>query len=281
MHLQPDAVPGRVEEAVLQDLALLLVQLGLVAVLVEEVADEAMDVAALHARLDRGDGEVERLLREPVELAELVGGRADREGAREVGEAGRLAVPWEEVEEDDVVGGDRARAAVVTGRRLRAVRDHELLGRGAVLAERALDLELDPLARERLAVEDERAVAAVGAAQHVDADLLPGLDGAAGPPDPLELEARSSRDGARRRRAGLPRARSRSTAGTSACPSGKVVGVAARSTTERRQPFSHSSRSNAYESSPRLTSSSEPDVLEREHLQIGAELAARGPPRAS
>ena len=116
--------------------------------------------------------------------------RADREGAREVGEAGGLAVAREEVEQDDVVRGDRARAAVVPGRRLRAVRDDELLGGGAVLAEHPLDLELDPLAGERLAVEDEHAVAAVGAAQHVDADLLAGLDRAAGAADPLELDAR-------------------------------------------------------------------------------------------
>ena len=133
---------------------------------------------------------LERLLGEPVELAELVGGGADREGTREVGETGGFAVPREEVEQDDVLRSDRARAAVVTGRRLRAVRDHELLGGRTMLAEHPLDLELDPLAGERLAVEDEHAVAAVGAAQHVDARLLAGLHGATGAPDPLELEAR-------------------------------------------------------------------------------------------
>ena len=69
VHLEADAVAGRVEVAVHEHLALLLVQLRLVAVLVEEVADLAVDVAALHAGLDGGDGEVERLLREPVVLA--------------------------------------------------------------------------------------------------------------------------------------------------------------------------------------------------------------------
>ena len=136
VHLQPDAVAGRVEEPVLQHLALLLVQLRLVAMLVEEVADEAMDVAASHARLDGRHGEVERLLREPVVLAELVGRRADRERACEIGEARRLAVARKQVEQHDVVRADRAGAAVVPGRGLRAVRDHELLGGGAVLAER-------------------------------------------------------------------------------------------------------------------------------------------------
>ena len=140
------------EVAVDERLALLLVQLRLVPVLVEEVADLPVDVAALHARLDGGDRKVERLLREPVVLAQLVGRGAERERAREVRVAGRLAVAREEVEEDDVVGGDRAGAAVVADRGLRAVRDDELLGGGAVLAERALDLELDPLAGERLAV---------------------------------------------------------------------------------------------------------------------------------
>ena len=122
-------MPGRVEVAVDEGLALLLVQLRLVPVLVEEVADQPVDVAALDARLDGGDREVERLLREPVVLAQLVGGGAERKRAREVGVAGGLAVSREEVEEDDVVGGDRARAAVVADRRLRAVRDDELVGR--------------------------------------------------------------------------------------------------------------------------------------------------------
>ena len=72
-------------------------------------------------------------------------------------------------------------------RGLRAVRDDELLGRGAVLAERALDLQLDPLAGERLAVEGERAVRARGAAQQLDADRDPCLDGPAGAADPGEL----------------------------------------------------------------------------------------------
>ena len=72
-------------------------------------------------------------------------------------------------------------------RGLGAVRDDELLGRSAVLAEGALDLELDPLAGERLAAERERPVRAGGAAQHLDADGDAGLDRAAGTADPGQL----------------------------------------------------------------------------------------------
>jgi hypothetical protein len=158
VHLETDAVTGRMEVAVDERLALLLVQLRLVAVLVEEVAHHPVDVAALHTGLDRGHGHVQRLLREPVVLTQLVGRRAERERSREVRVAGRLAIAREEVEEDDVVGGDRARAALVADGCLHTVRDDDLVGSGAVLAERALDLEFDPLAGERLAVAHQRTV---------------------------------------------------------------------------------------------------------------------------
>ena len=72
-------------------------------------------------------------------------------------------------------------------RGLRAVRDDELLGGGAVLAEGPLDLELDPLAGERLTVERERPVRAGRGAQQLDADGDTGLDGAAGAADPGQL----------------------------------------------------------------------------------------------
>ena len=72
-------------------------------------------------------------------------------------------------------------------RGLGPVRDDELLRGGAVLAERALHRELDPLAGQRLAVERERAVRARGAAQQLDAGSDAGLDGAARSTDPGEL----------------------------------------------------------------------------------------------
>ena len=55
-------------------------------------------------------------------------------------------------------------------RGLRAVRDDELLGGDPVCAEDPLDRELDPLARQRLAVEHERPVR-VGVSQHVASDV--------------------------------------------------------------------------------------------------------------
>src|SRR4029453_18676249 len=55
VDLEADAVTGRMEVTVDESLAFLLVQLRLVAVLVEEVADLAMDVASFHARLERFD----------------------------------------------------------------------------------------------------------------------------------------------------------------------------------------------------------------------------------
>ena len=157
VHLEPDAVAGGVVEAVPEHLRLGLVELRLVAVLVEEVADRDVDRAAAHARRDGSDREVERLPREPVELRDLVRRRADRERAREVREAARLAIAREEVEEDDVVRGDRARAHVVADRGLAAVGDDELVRGRAVVAERPLDGLLDPLARELLPVEHELA----------------------------------------------------------------------------------------------------------------------------
>ena len=113
----------------------------------------------------RGDRAVERLLAELVPLEQLVGGRADDEHARHVGEAARVAVAREEVEADRLVGRDRAGAHVVADGRLRAVRDDELVREGAVGGERLLDRELDPLAGELLAVEHQAAVLALGAAR--------------------------------------------------------------------------------------------------------------------
>ena len=101
--------------------------------------------------------------------------------------AGRLAVAREEVEEDDVVGGDRARPAVVPDRGLGAVGDDELVCGGAVLAEHALDLELDPLAGQRLAAQREHAVRARRGPQQRDAGGYSLLDRAARAADARQL----------------------------------------------------------------------------------------------
>src|SRR5829696_1297098 len=96
VDLEPDAVAGSVEEAVEEHLTLGLVQLRRVAVLVEEVADEAMDLETRDAGPDRAEREVERLPRERVELLELGRRRTDGERAREVGVTGGIAVAREE-----------------------------------------------------------------------------------------------------------------------------------------------------------------------------------------
>ena len=123
---------------------------------------------------------------EPVVLRELVGRRAERERPREVGVAA-----------DSRSRGKRSKRTTSSEaigpeppswpRRLRAVRDDELLRGRPVLAEGALDLELDPLAGERLAGERERPVRARGAAQQLDADGDSRLDGATGSSDPRQL----------------------------------------------------------------------------------------------
>ena len=63
----------------------------------------------------------------------------------------------------------------------------KLVGGRAVLAEDALDLELEPLARERPAVEDEQAVACLGAAEQLASRVERGLATLLRPPQTVEL----------------------------------------------------------------------------------------------
>src|SRR5207248_11803757 len=73
-----------------------------------------------------------------------------------------------------IVRQDRTGAHVMSDRRLLAVRDAELVGDRSVLAEDALYRHLEPLARERLAVEHERAVHRC-VAEHLPRDVERGL----------------------------------------------------------------------------------------------------------
>src|SRR5438034_593998 len=84
VYLEPDAVAERVVEAVPEHLAGLLGQKRREAVLLEDVAGEAVQVLAGDAGLDGRNGAVERLAAELVVLDQLVGGLADDEGARHV-----------------------------------------------------------------------------------------------------------------------------------------------------------------------------------------------------
>ena len=74
MHLEADAVPEAVEEALVERLAGLLRPLRRLARLLEDVAGDVEELASVHAGLDRLDGAVERLLDEPVPLDDLLVG---------------------------------------------------------------------------------------------------------------------------------------------------------------------------------------------------------------
>src|SRR5438067_7819355 len=169
-----DAVAEAVEEAVLHHLPGRLRQLGWIAVRGEELARDLEERAPVDARLDGCDDAVERLLAQHVPLAQLIGDLADDVGARHVGVDAGLAVLREEIEGDRLARQDRAVAAFVTDRRLRTVRDDELVGVRTMLAEDALDLGLDALRRERLAAELERPVHA-RAAEQLARDVERGL----------------------------------------------------------------------------------------------------------
>ena len=187
VHLEPDAVAERVEEAVDEHLALVLVQLRRVAVLVEEVADRRW------MSLPLTPGVTAATARSSASFASRWHSASSSDGSPS--ENVRV---MSEKQADSRSRGKRSKtttsseaiapgAAVVADRRLRAVRDDELVAAAAVVGERALDLELEPLAGERLAAEREHAVRALGRPQQLDADRDAGLDGAAGTADPLEL----------------------------------------------------------------------------------------------
>src|SRR5581483_5854602 len=177
VHLEPDAVAERMEEAVLEHLSRRLRPLRRVTVLLEELAGDVEERAAVHARLRGRDDTVERLLAERVPLAQVRMYVADDVGAGHIGVHAALAVARGEVERHGLARQDRAVPSLVAYRRLRAVRDDELVGVGAVLAEDALELDLDPLGRERRTLEHEGPVHG-RAAQQLAADVERRLGGA-------------------------------------------------------------------------------------------------------
>src|SRR6185312_11975599 len=84
VYLQSDAVAEAVVEAVLEHLAVALVQTGRIALLVEALAGQHVDVAAGDARLDRRERPLEDLVDQLVVRSELVGRLADDEGSGHV-----------------------------------------------------------------------------------------------------------------------------------------------------------------------------------------------------
>src|SRR4051812_21985336 len=187
VHLEPDAVAEAVEETVLQHLPRLLRELRREAVLVEELADRPVQLAARDSGLDPRHRQLERLRAQVLVADELRVGGADDEGPRHVRVAAGLAVAREEVEDDRLARRDRAVAHLVADRGLGAVRDDELLRGDAVRAERVLDGELQALAGQRLAVEHEARPVRLGAPQQVARRGHAGLRAPLRPADAGEL----------------------------------------------------------------------------------------------
>src|SRR5262249_21488372 len=158
VNLEADAVPEAVEEAVLEHLAVTLVQTGGIARLVEEFRDEHVDVTARDARLDGLAGALECLEDQRVVGDELLGRLAHREGSGHVRVARGLPVARPEVENDRLARLDLAGTHLVADRSLGAVGDDELLAEQVQVGEPLLDGHLDALAGQPLAVEDEHAV---------------------------------------------------------------------------------------------------------------------------
>ena len=163
-----------VEEPVLQHLARLLVQLRLVTGALEDVADELVEGAAVRAGLHFGGRAVECFLHEPVPLLHFAGRLTDDVRARHVGVAAGLLVLREQVENDGLVSVDLARAHVVADGGLRPMGDDHAARFDIVVGEDVLDRALEPLARQRLAVDLEPAVLA-RAAQELARGVEPGL----------------------------------------------------------------------------------------------------------
>jgi carboxypeptidase Taq len=187
VDLEADTVPEPVVEAVPEHFSFGLRELCRKAPLGEELGDEAVDSAPVRTRLDLRDRELERLPTETVPLSNLVRDVADRERTREIRIAGGFKVDREEIEQDDVVRGDLAGARVVADRRLRPVGDDHLLGERPMREEHGLDALLHELARQRLAVDRQDAVRAVGAAKEIARDPDTCLGSLLRTPDPCEL----------------------------------------------------------------------------------------------
>jgi len=162
VHLEAEAMAGAVEEA---DGALGRV-LGLVAAGREDLDALGVDTAAVDAgadRLERGelrgaDGGDERALG--------VAGLAAEKGARHVPVVTGFADPREDIDDDQLVGAQRTRAALVRVARLVAAGGDGVERDRAGLDARGLDRDLQALAGERAALVDEAAAPDLAGAEH-------------------------------------------------------------------------------------------------------------------
>ena len=146
VHLEPDAVAERVEEALLERLALDLRALR------REARPPrpgrrprrrrtcAGRRPAGSRRARRSSHSRQRRCHSAISAGDV----ADDERASHVGEARRLGVARPEVDDDRLAGAQLPLAEVMADRRLRPVRDDEDVGGGAVLEERRRDRRLEP-----------------------------------------------------------------------------------------------------------------------------------------
>ena len=102
----------------------------------------------------------------------------------------RLSILRPEVDDDRLSGRDRPRAHLVADSALAAVGDDHLVGDAAVRREDVADLLLDPLDRERLAVEHEHVAARVGVPEQLARPVHRRLGRALGPADAVQLNVR-------------------------------------------------------------------------------------------
>ncbi len=136
-----------------------------------------------------GENELVRLDRQPVPFRDLVRNLADDERPAHVGEARRLGVSRPEVDHDRLAGAELPVTQVMPDRRLRSVRDDELVGGGSVGHELGGDRLLDELDGQRVPVELEHPLV-VGS----------GVGAEARPPQPSRPRRRPEPGGSRRAR---------------------------------------------------------------------------------
>ena len=119
VHLESDAVPETVEEALLQHLPGHLRKLGLEALGLEELADRPMRLGAPDPGADGRIGEVEPLANERVIADELLGRLAQAEGAGHVRVTAGGGIAREEVDDDRLALADRPGSRLVADGRVR------------------------------------------------------------------------------------------------------------------------------------------------------------------
>ena len=175
-----------------------------VAVALVEVADRAVEVAAVDAGADGAAGELERLPRVRVPLAISAPGvptanvrvMSEKQAlSRSCGKRSKTTWSSFAIRPEPVSWPTAACGAV---------RDDEVVAAAAVLGEHAPSQLREALARERLAVDHAPAVARLRPREQLGDRGHAGLGRALRAPDPRRAPARSSRAGGRRRSAGRP-----------------------------------------------------------------------------